>query len=321
MVVRRILSMAALALLVAVFIPVSTSVKASGPPVFPVMNTSEQLPDGVWFRNSPTLSDTNEVTGFGVYAGDSVQLICYAFGGPVGPYNDSLWYYADNLTRPLVSTTGLPNIGYLNAHYINDGMAANVPDPGVPACLPEGASAFFLPEGHTTPSTADINDLYATWAPGGCSYGGGVDNPHNGSWVSILGGWSNGRLGPIYYLMNATYDQLFHIHYILLIDPGNYQDFSTSCESSINASATLANWLSLDKNNHLVILAASATGSDAGNGLSYFYLSAIQQVNLLNQVTVCWDDNLDHETAFNLYAANGQTSLMSYPSTSCPQGY
>ena len=126
MVVRRILSMAALALLVAVFIPVSTSVKASGPPVFPVINTSEQLPDGVWFRNSPTLSDTNEVTGFGVYAGDSVQLICYAFGGPVGPYNDSLWYYADNLTGPLVSTAGLPNIGYLNAHYINDGMAARM---------------------------------------------------------------------------------------------------------------------------------------------------------------------------------------------------
>src|SRR2546423_13541070 len=84
MLVRRILILAALAVLVAVFIPVSTSVKAAGPPVFPVMNTSEQLPDGVWFRNSPTLSDTNEVTGDGVYAGDSVQLNCYAYGSPVG---------------------------------------------------------------------------------------------------------------------------------------------------------------------------------------------------------------------------------------------
>ena len=70
-----------------------------------------------------------------------------------------------------------------------------------------------------------------------------------------------------------------------------------------------------------MILAASATRSDAGTGLTDFYLNAIQQVNLLNQVTVCWDDNLDHEAAFNLYAVNWQTSLMSYPSTSCPQGY
>ena len=58
-----------------------------------------------------------------------------------------------------------------------------------------------------------------------------------------------------------------------------------------------------------MILAASATGSDGGNGLTYFYLSVIQQINLLNQVTVCWDDNLAHEVAFHLYAANGQTSL------------
>lgn len=97
------------------------------------MNTSEAPPDGVWFRNSPHTGDTDKVTGHGVYAGDSVSLRCYAWGDAVGPYGDKLWYYVTNLTRPTVPG-GAANVGFLNAHYINDGKAANVVDAGVPAC-------------------------------------------------------------------------------------------------------------------------------------------------------------------------------------------
>lgn len=331
MLVRRISGIAMFAMLILILVPLSTSASAASKLVFPVMNTSETLPDGVWFRNSPHTADTDRVTGHGVYAGDSVRLSCYAFGDAVGPYNDKLWYYVSNLTRPSVPATGAPNVGYLNAHYINDGMAANQVDAGVPQCgtpspppsIPEGASAFFLPKGHTTPSTANINDLYSTWAPGNCNYGGGVANPYNGRWVSILGGWSNGRLGPIYYLRYATSEQLSHIHYILLIDPGNASDMKSSCDAntSVSPSSRLASWLSLNQSNHLMILAASATGSDAGIGLTNYYLKTIQQRKLLNQVTVCWDDKLDHQIAFNKYAVNVQTSLMSHPSNSCPKGY
>lgn len=101
-------------------------------PVFPVMNTSETLPDGVWFRNSPHVNDTSRVTGLGVYSGERVQLHCYGWGDSVGPYNDRLWYYVTNVTRP--TNNGTPNQGWLNAHYINDGQLANVVDTGVPAC-------------------------------------------------------------------------------------------------------------------------------------------------------------------------------------------
>jgi hypothetical protein len=100
--------------------------------VFTVMNTSEQPPDGVWFRNSPHTADTSRITGLGVYRNERVQLVCYAFGDSVGPYHDALWYYVKNVTRPTVN--GRPDVGYLNAHYINDGKVANQVDKGVRPC-------------------------------------------------------------------------------------------------------------------------------------------------------------------------------------------
>ena len=102
-------------------------------PEFPVMNTSETPPDGVYFRSSPHTADTNRVTGYGVFAGDTVRLRCYATGDAVGP-NDTLWYYVDNVTRPTVPSSGLANTGYINAHYIDDKKVANQVDDGVLRC-------------------------------------------------------------------------------------------------------------------------------------------------------------------------------------------
>lgn len=111
-----------------------TSPQAPAPqePVFMVMNTSETPPDGVWFRNSPHTADTDRVTGHGVYMNEQVQLQCYGWGDAVGQYQDRLWYRVANVTRP--TNAGVPNTGWLNAHYINDGKNANVIDVGVSAC-------------------------------------------------------------------------------------------------------------------------------------------------------------------------------------------
>lgn len=119
---------------------------ASGP-IFTVMNTSESLPDGVYFRNSPHTADTSRITGLGVFKNERVQLQCYATGDAVGAFNDRLWYHVNNVTRPTVS--GRANVGYLNAHYINDGKNANVVDAGVPKCgtspppVPSVAPCFY----------------------------------------------------------------------------------------------------------------------------------------------------------------------------------
>jgi hypothetical protein len=101
-------------------------------PSFTVMNTSETPPDGVWFRNSPHTADTDRVTGHGVYVHERVRLECFGWGDAVGAYNDTLWYQTTNLTRP--TNAGVANIGWLNAHYVNDGKLANQVVTGVPQC-------------------------------------------------------------------------------------------------------------------------------------------------------------------------------------------
>ena len=100
-------------------------------PVFPVMNTSETLPDGVWFRDNPAISGPR-LNGYGVYSGDRVELRCYGWGESIGRYANRLWYYSADITRP--NAPGRANIGWLNAHFVNDGTVANQVVSGVPPC-------------------------------------------------------------------------------------------------------------------------------------------------------------------------------------------
>lgn len=110
--------------------PTPTPIPTGGP-VFAVMNTSETPPDGVWFRDNPNAAGPR-LNGYGVYAGDRVQLRCYGTGAPIGAYANRVWYYAGNLTRP--NAPGRANVGWLNAHYVNDGRASNQVVPGVRPC-------------------------------------------------------------------------------------------------------------------------------------------------------------------------------------------
>jgi len=159
--------------------------------VYPVMNTSETLPDGVWFRTSPHTSDTDRVTGHGVYAGDTVQLTCYAFGDAIGPYANKLWYYVANLTRSTVPQTHALNVGFLNAHYINDGMSANQRDTGVPACsTPRGGSSPYpFPNSIWSGYVAtgkQFSDVKAWWqiTPIACQPG---ETSHAYTWIGLGG--------------------------------------------------------------------------------------------------------------------------------------
>lgn len=107
--------------------------------VFPIFNAE----GGIYYRNSPHWADTPQIPGVGVYSGDQVQLICGAFGDAVGPYNDTAWSYVNNLSRPVGE-------GWVNEHFINDGMLTNQFVVGEPMCGPEipGVSG-----GHSEPIT------------------------------------------------------------------------------------------------------------------------------------------------------------------------
>jgi hypothetical protein len=121
------------ALLVAVVLPLGLAQAASASvATYPVMNTDEQPPDGVWFRNGPRQADTSREAGFGVYRGESIAVDCWSPGDSVGPYGNTIWYRGLNASRPRVN--GHANYGYLNTHYVNDGMNAGQAAPGVPNC-------------------------------------------------------------------------------------------------------------------------------------------------------------------------------------------
>lgn len=279
---------------------------ASGP-IFTVMNTSESLPDGVYFRNSPHTADTSRITGLGVYKNERVQLQCYATGDAVGAFNDRLWYHVNNVTRPTVS--GRANVGYLNAHYINDGKNANVVDAGVPKCgaapvppLSSGGSLYYSPypsnDGscietsriHTpspcgigwtsAPSPATLTMYDDQWhRKSDCTAGYAVPNlsgSANGKLINTLAGWSYGRNGPVMFL-EARPAWWSQIHYILLFDPGSLSDYRTGvCDTKYpNKSSVLADWLAQNSANRLVVLAGAVT-ADYSHPISGFAHAGIQ---------------------------------------------
>ncbi|WP_019630406.1 hypothetical protein [Actinomadura atramentaria] len=99
-------------------------------PIFTVVNAD----GGVYWRNSPNWSDTSRIPGWGVYNGDRLALNCYAYGGAVAPYGNTLWYYAVDLSRGPVDQYGNHPSGWVSDHYLNTpGTAAN-PQPQTLPC-------------------------------------------------------------------------------------------------------------------------------------------------------------------------------------------
>jgi hypothetical protein len=297
-------------------IPVADA--ASGP-IFTVMNTSETLPDGVWFRNSPHTADTSRITGLGVYKNEQVQLQCYAFGDAVGPYNDSLWYYVNDVSRPTVNVNGVdrPNVGFLNAHYINDGKNANVVDAGVPAC---GTTPG--PPPHTSTPVAgyyspfnvgargddgkveDLQDQAGVYTANGSNWyacSAASDTPYFalhgqlrlGEFYDRVGGWSSGRRGPAYLIQGMQkYDpnQLRQLNYIILIDPGNYDDLHP-CDVRNDSGNLYAAWLKYNSSARLVVLSGTRTQQNNSKGIEEIYFDAIRSqapgTDIRSRVLVC----------------------------------
>jgi hypothetical protein len=297
---------------------------AGAAPVFAVMNTSETPPDGVWFRNSPHTANTDRVTGHGVYRGERVQLSCYAWGDAVGAYHNRLWYQVTNVTRPRGGANGRVNAGYLNAHYVDDGMLANQVAPGVPPCdatpaqppqppapTPGGASVYYSPFNDDriywwmpwkrVPSPASLTLYRSAWSLGTCSGARAGDFPDEvgGRRVTTLAGWSIGRMGPIFFLRDYP-TRRSNINYVLLFDPGTYDELSGDCGHG-SISQVLANWLSANPDNRLVILAGETTrdegsrnGPYAHRGIQEVYFGEIRGRRIRDQVTVCNYDQMGH---------------------------
>lgn len=314
--------------------PIAVTTAGASNPTFTVMNTSETPPDGVWFRRSPHTSDTDRVTGHGVYRGERVQLRCYAWGDSVGSYANRLWYRVLNVTRP--TNAGAENSGYLNAHYIDDGLAANQIDAGVPSCsaptTPDGASVYYSGAGD---AGWDLAQPYASylmsdngrhgpdWSVGsGCSSDWADNYPSvvGGRRVSTLAGWSLGRLGPIYLLANPSMRR--SIHYILMFDPGSIEELR-GCDRAVGASARLATWLRENSANQLVIMAGAATAPNRHQSIQdiYFAPSIRGHSDITDQVLVCNVEN-NHVPWSHRDVIKGYAWMINQPPPSrCPSNF
>lgn len=337
---RRVFAWLSVGMLVAGMMSVCRVAAEADSPSFAVMNTSEYLPDGVYFRNSTDWNDTSRVTGWGVYAGDVIQLQCYGWGSNV-PRRDggtnTLWYIANNRTRP-TAPGPRANAGWINAHFLNDGTGPNQTAPGVPACV-NGRPPTAPPP---PPPPPTVTAVYYAPTPDRVVWQTPSMSPNalvipTSSWVSTnecqttraddavpatattLAGGSLGRLGPIYFLSQANTATKQRIKYVLMIDPGDSSDLS-GCDTRAAAGTVLAQWLKVNRSAQLVILSGSQTGKQSAKGIQDVYFKPIRAaqaadgIDRRSRITVC-NYSAGHDDMFR----GGNYYIQRMPLTPCPR--
>jgi hypothetical protein len=293
--------------------------------VFSIFNAE----GGIYYRNSPHWADTSAIPGVGVYNGDQVELICGAFGDPVGPFNDTAWSYVNNLSRPVGD-------GWVDEHFINDGAPDNafVSDeptcgsgtpglsagggPGSPAPPPpppppplieyEPQDIYYSPYDEGSHELADktlVKTVYEHQFATGCTsaqpaYQAALNLAGHAP-IGTLAGWSKGRVGVMSFLSLANSGQLGQLEYILLIDPGTYGELT--CDRQLQAGQHLAKWLAHNSSAHLVVISTTQVSQkENSRGIQESYFNAIRQQatsanNLRGRVLTC-NYTMTHQAAF-----------------------
>ena len=315
--------------------------------VFPIFNAE----GGIYYRNSPHWADTPQIPGVGVYNGDQVQLICGAFGDPVGPFSDTAWSYVTNLSRSVGN-------GWVNEHFINDSALSNQFVTGESMCgsdipgvtsgdssgggggsggggsggppLPPSAgpaSVFYSPlkpaGGLAGLNVADDQWPVGAWSTGHCTTGPAASLAHAPSSIKTLSGWSKGRLGPMYFLESAGHARVANVHYIVLFDPGSIGEMSP-CDGSLHPKSIntlLAEWLHENGGNKLLVLTGHDSeehrfgriGRSYYRGLWHYYFAGIWNKAFAGQALVCDYNNLGHEAVLKDFYG-----VVRYPPSGCP---
>jgi hypothetical protein len=280
-------------------------------PTFPVMNTSETAPDGVYFRPGPDPTVGPTTVGIGVYANEHVRVKCFWNGAAVGSYNNPIWYYAYDVERPTVG--GRSNEGWINTHYVKDDMTAGNAAPGVPGCAtgssdggtvpgddgdggggsddgengasaPSPASAYFSPfkKGQFELADHSAFTVYINEFATDCK----TPNPAfdratalaGASAITTLAGWSKGRVGVLDYLKVAESkapDRVKQLNYIIMLDPGAYGEME--CDRKLDAGNLLATWLRTNPAARLVVISTTeVTQLASSKGIQKVYFNDIR---------------------------------------------
>ena len=115
---------------------------------YQVIDADNAHDGGVFYRNSPSWNDTARINGAGGYYGETVELVCGAWGDGVGPYANRRWHLVDNLSRPAAGRGWLPD------RYLNTPNNANQATPGEPECgaAPAPTPSVSLAQGPAAPA-------------------------------------------------------------------------------------------------------------------------------------------------------------------------
>jgi hypothetical protein len=288
--------------------------------VFTIINAEE----GIFYRNSASWGDTSRTPGVGVYNGDRVELVCGAFGDPVGPHSNKAWSKVRNLSRPSIGE------GWVNEHFIDDGAPANGFVAGEPLCevpstSPNGSSGinsvFYSPNdvegGIPELHVADRNIPLAGWFSKPCTFRGATKIPLG---VHTLSGWSFGRLGPMAVLADLGWSP--EIHRVVLFDPGSAGNMDP-CDKGFHPAIgdLLAGWIASDSDNRLEIYTGHDSeehelgywGKPKFGGLWHYYFPRLWNQPFASQVRVCDYNNVGHEDILR-----GLFWVVEHPVSSCP---
>ena len=237
-----------------------------------VYNVANTGGDGVWLHRQPGLNNGPGDLILTMPEGATFYADCFAYGTPVGPRGNPVWLHGHDQQG---------NVGYFTDFYSSSHWDRNntLQQQGLPVCgeqepqqqaqerppdqqsqqNPQPASVFYSPLKPPTglrdvTVAGDINKSVEEWSSGNCSPDKAVQGVPES--VDTLAGWSIGRLGPIYFLAQATEEQKKRIKNIILIDPGNTDSFeerkvlgvpvTKRCDSNFDINKLLSDWVMLD---------------------------------------------------------------------------
>jgi hypothetical protein len=163
--------------------PAPPAAPAASGLIFSIFNAD----GGVFYRDSPSWSDTRRIPGVGVYDGDRVELICGRLGTSVGPYDNRAWSLVRNLSRPVGE-------GWVNEHFIDDGAPSNSFLAAEPQCGAAGAGVTYNRTAAVRWARLHAQDAppypaACTWFVSQALWQGGL--PKTTDWTSV---GSHGRL-------------------------------------------------------------------------------------------------------------------------------
>lgn len=318
---------------------------------------------GIFSRRTPHWSDTPRIIGQGYYPKDSVTIECGITDGdpdPNSPYHNPTWYFTHNNTRTQPDS-------WINAHYVDTPEGPGQLAPGVSRCANEGAdpvagprmqdvqpnspsAVFFIPRAgmHNVDGLTDNSDVLKVGASDWAGSADSCSDTHVVAQVPVtahtLAGWSNARLGPVYFLAAANREQIDRTHTIILFDPGNTSNFkqlspleraknrirhadgSQNCDFQYDINGLLANWLASNPSNRLVVMTgrlsemktddADPNSKSNYSGLWHYYFSGIWHNNnaLQGQALVCDYNYLGHTEIMQDYGH----IIASPPVDACP---